>query len=118
MLMARARPTPLPMAATSSEGSPGRFAASPGGAGQGRHHLVGDELHQPVDVGRLGGVAVGARLGLGGRLGPGGRLAVAALEDVVAAQVAVVAGLEADVVVAQALLQVEQLLRLTLAEVV
>src|SRR5437879_3931628 len=85
-------------------------------AAQRRHHLVGHQPNDFLHVFRLAWLAICAgRLALAGVLVP---LAIAAAECVVAAQVAILSLVEAGVVVAKFLFQIEQLLRLMIREVI
>src|SRR5205823_3558685 len=89
---------------------------------QRRHYLVRDRPHQSLHVRRRRDVPIAARPAVARDLALARRfrfrLGVAAAEGVVAAQVAVLAAVEADVVVAELLLQLQQLARLAGREVV
>src|SRR5262249_19797463 len=125
--MARAPPR-IPSNASIVHLRIGRRAApgprSGAGPGKGRDHLVRHQadqlLHVVIRSGSpaICGVAVLARRGPRLALARRPFLGVAAAEGVVAAQVAVLAAVEALVVVAEPLLQVEQLPGLALREVV
>src|SRR5439155_26034809 len=79
-----------------------------------RHDLVGDDPHQRFDVRSRRRLSIGAGGGMVlvafEHLRLGGKFTVAALENAVAAQVAILAA-EARIVIAESFLDVEQLLR-------
>src|SRR5262249_19039916 len=111
-------PTPCPSFPPSL---PRNAACSGSGGRQGCDYLVGHEPHQLLHVIRFRGVAICAcgyrtLLALAGMNRRG--LGVAPAERVVTAQVAVLPAVEADVVVTEPLLKIEQLLRLPLGEVI